>query len=219
MGHSISRQTEQTLEAALPPRALRPKPQSERFTTTNSERYAPLIKMKKIEKGQRSAGFCRRRPGDSATEASLRQQKSEVRTKRLKIGKEHNGMGSRNLLGRGGREVMELEVTSRTRSVAATIHISCRLSTGQGPPLRAAGVTPNREGPPTPTERRLSTHAPAASQCCASQRHNTVLRVYEKLKKRVPVYDPDCRRTDRARSGRTWSAYPSALRRRKSPQD
>lgn len=57
----------------------RPKIQSERFTTTNSERYAPLIKMKKIEKGQRSAGFCRQRPSDSAAEASRRQQKSEVR--------------------------------------------------------------------------------------------------------------------------------------------
>lgn len=53
--------------------------ESERFTTTNSERYARLIKMKKIEKGQRSAGFCRQRPSDSAAESSRRQQKSEVR--------------------------------------------------------------------------------------------------------------------------------------------
>ncbi|CAM9135175.1 unnamed protein product [Ectocarpus sp. 12 AP-2014] len=57
---------------------------SERFTTTNSERYAPLIKMKKIEKGQRSAGFCRQRLGDSATEASRRMQKSKDRSIKLK---------------------------------------------------------------------------------------------------------------------------------------
>eukprot|EP00903_Cladosiphon_okamuranus_P017113 g15766.t1 len=57
---------------------------SERFTTTNTERYAPLIKMKKIEKGQRSAGFCRQRPGDSATEASLRRQKSEDRSSKVR---------------------------------------------------------------------------------------------------------------------------------------
>ncbi|CAM9200298.1 unnamed protein product [Hapterophycus canaliculatus] len=57
---------------------------NERFTTTNSERYARLIKMKKIEKGQRSAGFCRHRSGDSAAEAFLRQQKSEERSKRVR---------------------------------------------------------------------------------------------------------------------------------------
>ncbi|CAM9488651.1 unnamed protein product [Scytosiphon promiscuus] len=57
---------------------------SERFTTTNSERYAPLIKMKKIEKGQRSAGFCRQRLSDSASAASLRQQKSKERSSRVR---------------------------------------------------------------------------------------------------------------------------------------
>ncbi|CAM9492037.1 unnamed protein product [Pylaiella littoralis] len=61
---------------------------SERFTTTNSERYAPLIKMKKIERGQRSAGFCRQRPSDSVAEASRRQQKSENRLSKVRAHKE-----------------------------------------------------------------------------------------------------------------------------------
>lgn len=52
--------------------------QEERFKTTNAERHGPLLKQTRIEKGQRSAGFCRQRQDDSAASASRRYQESEA---------------------------------------------------------------------------------------------------------------------------------------------